>query len=550
MAFATFFMQSCSVEEAVLDNEANKKNYVTTEKVSLENVLSVIKNPIILNRTETFKSNTSINTLQKSTEKTNVYFTKIVKGDEYTTYILLLNSYTTKNPYFMYYVITQDATTEKVGYLKYIPDAPIDDLNINTFSGKIQILDLKKKIRTESRLINGQPQKQANAATGKTTENCTITVLYIAHYCTNGGEHSQGESCGAGLTNDAYNEYTSISASCTSSGYDNSAPVPNELMNLSNGTGGGGANVDIALLEFEQYLDLDQQNWWNSSRNSDKKAEISNFLIAYPDEIEFAREMLLQMIDDPSLKLDVESSFKSPFNIDKSSIKDVTEADKKFNKLYDALKTSPEFKKLFIDIFDGDKSRINVKFEIADRVYEDNDSTKPEVNATTSEDPITRNLTIKISKQILIAGTTRSQTNIENAKTILHECIHAYLFSKAANPSVGVTFVETLNNEYPTADGQHNFMYDKLIPTMQKVLSEVRDLVTTEPKRTILEEYTMYTKTNPLTSTPFNWSDFFRYLSLSGLNEANCFKEDFQNPSDALRLYQNYIDAGKNELDR
>ncbi|TDE01362.1 hypothetical protein [Flavobacterium sandaracinum] len=37
----------------------------------------------------------------------------------------------------MFYVITQNATTEKVGYLKYIPDTPIDHLNINTFSEKV-----------------------------------------------------------------------------------------------------------------------------------------------------------------------------------------------------------------------------------------------------------------------------------------------------------------------------------------------------------------------------------------------------------------------------
>lgn len=107
-------MQSCSTEEAVLDSEANKKNYVTSEKVSIENVLSVLKNPVILNRTETFKTSTPESITQKSGEKPNVYFTKIVKGNEYTTYLLLLNSYSTKNPYFMYYVITQDATTEKV----------------------------------------------------------------------------------------------------------------------------------------------------------------------------------------------------------------------------------------------------------------------------------------------------------------------------------------------------------------------------------------------------------------------------------------------------
>jgi hypothetical protein len=60
----------------------------------------------------------------------------------------------------------------------------------------------------------------------------------------------------------------------------------------------------------------------------------------------------------------------------------------------------------------------------------------------------------------------------------------------------------------------------------------------------------MHPTTNPLTYIPFNWADYYRYLGLSGLDETDCFKQDFQNPSDALRLHQNYINAGKTELDR
>ena len=351
--------------------------------------------------------------------------------------------------------------------------------------------------------------------------------------------------------------------------------TPINYPNTDNNNTGGGSNTDFVFNPNTlKNLDINDPNYvnlWNTTNvwTDLDGPEILFFrydaqnMIFFDATIQYqidnnwssesaviANSLRKAKFENPDSNFDVEASFKSPFNIDKSSIKDVTEEDKKFNKLYDALKTSPEFKKLFIDLFDGDKSRINVKFEIADRVYEDNDTSKPEVNATTSEDPVTKNLTIKISKQILIAGTTKSQTNIENAKTILHECIHAYLFSKAANASVGATFVETLNIKYSTPNEQHDFMYGKMIPTMQKVLGEVRDLVTTEPKRTILEAYTMHPTTNPLTSTSFNWLDFYKNLSLSGLNDTSGFKQDLPNPSDALRLHQNYIDAGKNELDR
>lgn len=82
----------------------------------------------------------------------------------------------------------------------------------------------------------------------------------------------------------------------------------------------------------------------------------------------------------------------------------------------------------------------NVKFEIGDHVYEKNDPTKKEVHATTSQDPVTKNIVIKISKQILSPDGTMKQTKIENAKTILHECIHAYLLTITTYPYSGYGF--------------------------------------------------------------------------------------------------------------
>lgn len=173
-------------------------------------------------------------------------------------------------------------------------------------------------------------------------------------------------------------------------------------------------------------------------------------------------------------------------NIDRDAINNTTPEGKKFNEIYNALTISPEFQKLFIDIFDSN-TRFNVKFEIDEHVNDDNDPAKKEVHATTSQDPVTKSLTIKISKQILATNGTMSQTKIENAKTILHESIHAYLFVKANNPTAGADFVKILNNMYPTPEEQHDFMYDKMIPTMQNVLGEIRDKVTTTRGRIELE---------------------------------------------------------------
>jgi hypothetical protein len=63
----------------------------------------------------------------------------------------------------------------------------------------------------------------------------------------------------------------------------------------------------------------------------------------------------------------------------------------------------------------------------------------------------------------------------------LYECIYAYLFVKANNPTVGMDIAGILNKMYPTPNEQHDFMHGKMIPTMQKVLSEIRDSVTTSP---------------------------------------------------------------------
>ena len=263
----------------------------------------------------------------------------------------------------------------------------------------------------------------------------------------------------------------------------------------------------------------------------------------------FVDEFIEQSIANPSLNLDFFVSYLSPMNVDVSSIDPNTTEGVKFIEIYGALIKSQEFKKLFESIF-KDSKRDNVKFEIVDRVFEDNNPRKKEVHATTSQDPTTKTITIKISKQILTAGTSMSQTKIENAKTILHECIHAYLFVKAGNPATGVDFVKILNSMYPTPNEQHDFMYNNMVPTMQKVLGEIRDFVTTAPKRAVIETYTMHPTINPITSTPFNWAEFYKFISYSGLDEASCFKEYVLKDPNLLSLFDQYVKAGRRELDR
>jgi hypothetical protein len=173
-----------------------------------------------------------------------------------------------------------------------------------------------------------------------------------------------------------------------------------------------------------------------------------------------------------------------------------------------------------------------------DHVYEKNDPTKNEVHATTSEDPVTRNIVIKISKQILSPDGTMRQTKIENAKTILHECIHAYLF------------VSTLNEMYPTPLAQHDFMYVQMIPTMQKVLGKIRDLVTKQINKDYLQDFILHPTTSPLTSLTWNCNNYLNYLFFSGLENTYFFMADFTEKSYEFKVFSTYISNGHNYLNK
>lgn len=76
------------------------------------------------------------------------------------------------------------------------------------------------------------------------------------------------------------------------------------------------------------------------------------------------------------------------------------------------------------------------------------------------------------------------------------------------------------------------------------------DLVTTAPKRAVLETYTMHPTTNLLTNAPFNWVEFYKFISYSGLDEASCFKEYVLKDPNLLSLFDQYVKAGRRELDR
>jgi hypothetical protein len=110
---------------------------------------------------------------------------------------------------------------------------------------------------------------------------------------------------------------------------------------------------------------------------------------------------------------------------------------------------------------------------------------------------------------------------------------------------------QVINKILPLPKEQHGFMYNNMLPVMVKVLTEIRDLVTTQAGRTVLE--TLYTMrptaiTNQSASTPWIWNEYYKYISINGLEESSFYKEGFPKDTDQLYLLSKYIEYGHKEL--
>ena len=162
------------------------------------------------------------------------------------------------------------------------------------------------------------------------------------------------------------------------------------------------------------------------------------------------------------------------------------------------------------------------------------------------------NITINIDKNYL---TSNSTFNV--VKTILHESIHAYLKLKLRDCNAGTTldFINNLElgeiiNEFydhfncgAPLQSQHEFMFDYLLPTFQKVFTEIGNTNLTS------QGSIDYVNNNPFLinnqSIDWNWQDFYRYFSMSGLHETEAFKNEIENDSFQNDLYKAYNDGSK-----
>ena len=265
--------------------------------------------------------------------------------------------------------------------------------------------------------------------------------------------------------------------------------------------------TDFENIEFaDETIQYQIDNYWST-----ESAVIANSLIT-------------AKFENPNMNFDVEASSKSPFNIDFSSINNATTEGAKFNEVYDALKESPEFKKLFIDLFDGPQTRFNVQFEI--------NAITGGANGNTNTDLLNPTLNlITISTNFL-----KTANKLEIAKTIMHECIHAYLNIKLFDGGQGISISKLNNldlfnlinekyNGFIGKEDQHNFIYNFMLPTMEKILADVKDTLVTSADNMTMLQLIMHIPVGS-NGTQFIWADFYHNLALSGLQNCSFFQNE------------------------
>lgn len=185
---------------------------------------------------------------------------------------------------------------------------------------------------------------------------------------------------------------------------------------------------------------------------------------------------------------------------------------------------SPKFIELFTDLF-GPNSKFNVKFQIGPVANSSNGDTKTDVL-----NPILN--TITISPSFLL-----NNNNMTIAKTIIHECIHAYLNVKMVNPNIGMSiptlntmeFCDVLNQQYNNfspGQNQHNFIYNYMLPTLETILADVKPLLATTTNNLEMNSVYVHIPFDSSPSTLFNWNDYYHNLALSGLQSSTFFQNE------------------------
>lgn len=129
--FSIFGCTADFEEQSISQTEQQK---ISFERISFDAVLKEINNSNVKDKVSTLKPNLVL-TASRGAAEDSLSFIKIIKENEYTTYLREFHSYTQDAPYFLKLIITQDDQETKLGYVKYIPNVEIPYVNINSFTG-------------------------------------------------------------------------------------------------------------------------------------------------------------------------------------------------------------------------------------------------------------------------------------------------------------------------------------------------------------------------------------------------------------------------------
>jgi hypothetical protein len=308
----------------------------------------------------------------------------------------------------------------------------------------------------------------------------------------------------------------------------------------------------IAFLKTELGLSTSQYSWLIGKEQV--AIAIINYLVSNntPEDKVFIKEAISQMIKT-GLVIDIQKSSKSPFFIDLSSVLGNTPEEIKFNEVYNALTKSTAFRNLFTSLF-GSTPLFNIKFTITDIPETPNGKLNGICYLKTYPNRLDPFNSIEIDRSHLL---TNSKVDIANS--ILHECIHAYLNIKFRNPSIGMSIANINNMDFQTCintyyngfsgnQTQHSFYVNFMIPTMVQILKDIKSDIITTAQADLVENPTngvafiyqpMGNYPNIEISSvqiPWSWNDFFTHLAFTGLQESTAYPSVYPKES-----YYNFI---------
>lgn len=194
--------------------------------------------------------------------------------------------------------------------------------------------------------------------------------------------------------------------------------------------------------------------------------------------------------------------------------------------VYNKLKSSSTFKDIFANVFDATKKPFIILK--TNNLLGNADGGAVGTCLPTNGNHLLN--TIVIDTDLIADGHP-----LQIAKTIAHEFIHAFLNIKLFNAGLGMSipaisnldFIQAVNtyyNDFSDGQDQHNFMYNFMIPTLQSILAEIKDLCVTPQNNIDMLDLSVSIPYNTSPTTPFIWNDYFMNLALSGLQDCSFFQ--------------------------